>query len=293
MWEKIVAFFMSIIAFFASLFGFGTEEKSYEYKSLSYGNHERQVLDLKIPKENDGEIGLVLFIHGGAWIAGDKESYKGGVKAAAETYGFAGAAINYRYISETVSIHDILDDIDLALKCIKQKGEENGVNINKVLLTGDSAGGHLSLLYAYSRAETAAITPAAVVSNSGPADLTDENFYINNAMGDEEFVAGLFSYASGKSFSYSERANAKEALEKVSPLFYVNENTVPTVINHGMKDSIVPYSNAVALDAKLTECGVTHVLNSYPNSDHDLGSDQTNKEIANDLLIEYCNTYLS
>ena len=293
MWEKIVAFFMSIIAFFASLFGFGAEEKSYEYKSLSYGSHERQVLDLNIPKENDGEIGLVLFIHGGAWIAGDKESYKGGVKAAAETYGFAGAAINYRYISETVSIHDILDDIDLALKCIKQKGEENGVNINKVLLTGDSAGGHLSLLYAYSRAETAAITPAAVVSNSGPADLTDENFYINNAMGDEEFVAGLFSYASGKSFSYSERANAKEALEKVSPLFYVNENTVPTVINHGMKDSIVPYSNAVALDAKLTECGVTHVLNSYPNSDHDLGSDQTNKEIANDLLIEYCNTYLS
>lgn len=293
MWEKIVAFFMSIIAFFASLFGFGAEEKSYEYKNISYGSHERQVLDLNIPKENDGEIGLVLFIHGGAWIAGDKESYKGGVKAAAETYGFAGAAINYRYISETVSIHDILDDIDLALKCIKQKGEENGVNISKVLLTGDSAGGHLSLLYAYSRAETAAITPAAVVSNSGPADLTDENFYINNAMGDEEFVAGLFSYASGKSFSYSERANAKEALEKVSPLFYVNENTVPTVINHGMKDSIVPYSNAVALDAKLTECGVTHVLNSYPNSDHDLGSDQANKEIANDLLIEYCNTYLS
>lgn len=293
MWEKIVAFFMSIIAFFASLFGFGAEEKSYEYKNISYGSHERQVLDLNIPKDNDGEIGLVLFIHGGAWIAGDKESYKGGVKAAAETYGFAGAAINYRYISETVSIHDILDDIDLALKCIKQKGEENGVNISKVLLTGDSAGGHLSLLYAYSRAETAAITPAAVVSNSGPADLTDENFYINNAMGDEEFVAGLFSYASGKSFSYAERANAKEALEKVSPLFYVNENTVPTVINHGMKDSIVPYSNAVALDAKLTECGVTHVLNSYPSSDHDLGNDQANKEIANDLLIEYCNTYLS
>ncbi len=293
MWEKIVAFFMSIIAFFASLFGFGAEEKSYEYRNLSYGSHERQVLDLNIPKDNDGEIGLVLFIHGGAWIAGDKEGYKGGVEAAAETYGFAGASINYRYISEAISIHDILDDIDLALKCIKQKGEENGVNINKVLLTGDSAGGHLSLLYAYSRAATAPITPAAVVSNSGPADFTDENFYINNAIGDEEFVAELFSYASGESFTYAERASAEEALKKVSPLFYVNENTVPTVINHGMKDSIVPYSNAVSLDAKLTEYGVIHVLNSYPNSDHDLGSDKANKEIANDLLIEYCNTYLN
>ncbi len=293
MWEKIIAFFMSIIAFFASLFGFNTEAKSYEYRNLSYGSHERQVLDLNIPKENDGEIGLVLFIHGGAWIAGDKEGYKGGVKAAAETYGFAGASINYRYINEEVSIHDILDDIDLALKCIKEKGEENGVNINKVLLTGDSAGGHLSLLYAYSRADAAAITPAAVVSNSGPTDFTDESFYINNAIGDEEFVAQLFSYASGQTFTYSERANATEALNKVSPLFYVNKNTVPTVINHGMKDSIVPYSNAVSLDAKLTEYGVTHVLNSYKNSDHDLGNDEANKDIANDLLIEYCNTYLN
>ena len=292
MWEKIVAFFMSIIAFFASLFGINYKTKSFEYWNLPYGEHERQVLDLNIPKDNDGEIGLVLFIHGGAWIMGDKESYKNGVKAAADSYGLAGASINYRYISEEVSIHDILDDIDRALECIRKKGEENGVKINKVLLTGDSAGGHLSLLYAYSRAKTAAITPACVVSNSGPADLTDENFYINNAMGDEEFVAKLFSYACGKTFTYAERATAKVELEKVSPLFYVNENTVPTVINHGMKDSIVPYSNAVSLNDKLTEYGVTHILNSYPNSDHDLGSDNENKEIANDLLIEYCNTYL-
>lgn len=293
MWEKIVAFFMSIIAFFSGLFGFGGEEKCYEYRNLSYGSHERQVLDLNIPKDNDGEIGLVLFIHGGAWITGDKEGYKSGVKAAAETYGFAGASINYRYISESIDLNDILDDIDLALSCIKQKGEENGVKINKVLLTGDSAGGHLSMLYAYSRAQTAAIKPAAVVSNSGPADLTDENFYINNAMGDEEYVSLLFSYASGQKFNYADRESAKDALEKVSPVFYVNKDTVPTVINHGMKDSIVPYSNAVTLDAKLTQNGVTHVLNSYPNSDHDLGNDAANKKIANDLLIEYCNKYLN
>lgn len=293
MWERIVAFFMSIIAFFTGLFGMGGETKSYQYRNLSYGSHERQVLDLNIPKDNDGEIGLVLFIHGGAWITGDKEGYKSGVKAAAETYGFAGASINYRYISEDVDIHDVLDDIDLALRCIKQKGEENGVKINKVLLTGDSAGAHLSLLYAYSRAQNAAIKPAAVVSNSGPSDLTDEKFYINNAMGDEEFVSLLFSYASGQKFEYADRNSAKAALEKVSPLFYVSEDSVPTVINHGMKDSIVPYSNAVSLDAKLTQYGVTHVLNSYPNSDHDLGSDEANKKVANDLLIKYCNTYLN
>lgn len=293
MFEKIIAFFMSIITFFLGLFGISLESKSHVYRDLAYGDHERQVLDLNIPKENDGEIGLVLFIHGGAWIGGDKGSYENGVKTASDTYGFASASMNYRYISDEIDFYDILDDIDSALACIKAKGAENGVNINKVLLTGDSAGGHLSLLYAYSRAATAPITPAAVVSNSGPTDLYDDNFYINNALGAPDVLADLFSDGCGQNFTYAEKVSAQQALMKASPVYYVNENTVPTVINHGMKDSIVPFSNAQSLDAKLTEYGVSHHFNIYPNSDHDLGADKENKTIANELLIEYCQTYLN
>ena len=291
MWEKIVAFFMSIITFFMSLFGLGSIN-SYEYRDVAYGTHERQVLDLNIPKETDGEIGLVLFIHGGAWIAGDKSSYENGVRSAADTYGYAAASINYRYISDTVSFADILDDIDAALARIKEIGIENGVNINKVLLTGDSAGGHLSLLYAYSRAETAPITPAAVVSNSGPTDLYDNNFYINNALGDAEVLAGLFSDGCGKEFTYAERESVKQELMEASPVYYVNENTVPTIICHGMKDTIVPYSNAVTLDARLTECGVTHDFVSYPNSGHGLESDEEQAKYAEELMFEYLRNYV-
>lgn len=295
MWDRIVSFLLSIVAFFAGLFGLDAlvEKKCYEYRDLSYGTHERQVLDLNIPKENDGEIGLVLYIHGGGWVGGDKDVYESGIENASEKFGFASAAINYRYISEDIDIHDVLDDIDAALECIKQKGKENGVDINKVLLTGSSAGGHLSLLYAYSRAEAAPIKPAAVVSDCGPTDLADENFFVNNALGDEEFMSLLFSYACGKSFTYAERESARQELLAVSPVSYINENTVPTVINHGVKDSIVPYSNAVSLDAKLTEYGVTHYFNSYPNSDHDLGSDKSNRKLADTLFAEYCNTYLN
>lgn len=292
MFERIIAFIMSIIAFISGLFGFGGSSKVESFKDLSYGTHERNVLDLYVPKENDGEIGLVLFIHGGAWIMGDKSGYESTAKNAAINYGYATASINYRYISETVSILDIIDDIDLALECIKEKGNELGVNINKVLLTGDSAGGHLSLLYAYKRGDSAPIKPAAVVSNSGPTNLTDEAFYINNSMGSEEYIASLFSYACGVNFTYAQRAEAQAALALVSPITYVSEKSVPTVINHGMKDTIVPYSNALALDKALTAAGVTHELNSYPNSNHDLGDDKANKEIASKLLIEYAETYL-
>ncbi len=294
MWERIVAFFMSIIAFLAGLFGIdmNTGNSDYVYKDFAYGSHERQVMDLYLPEENDGEVGLVLLIHGGGWIAGDKDEYDSALKTACNDLGYAAAAINYRYISETVDMHDIIDDIESSLAKIKETAASKGIAINKVLLTGSSAGAHLSMLYAYSEKDRAPITPVAVVSNCGPTDLTDENFYINNDLGDEEFVSLLFSYACGQKFTYAERADAAEALKAISPVYYVDEGSVPTVINHGEKDTIVPYSNATSIVEKFKQYGVTHYFNSYPNSGHELGKDEDNIKIANDLLFEYLRTYL-
>lgn len=299
MFEKITAFFMSIIMAILNFFGLGGllggNTNSYDcqqFKNYAYGTHERQVYDLFIPNDASGDLGMVLFIHGGAWIAGDKESYEGGSAYCATGLGLAGAAINYRYTDENIDASDILDDIDAALASIKAKGAEVGVNINKVLITGDSAGAHLSLLYAYSRKATAPITPVAVVSNSGPTDLYDDNFYHNNALGDEAVLSGLMSKISGQSFTYANKEDAKDALLKASPVNYVSADCVPTVINHGDSDSIVPFSNAQTLDRLLTEYGVEHVLNVYKNSDHDLGNDEEAKKIANDLLFGYVERFL-
>ena len=293
MFEKIIAFFMSIINFFLGLFGLGgTEPACQKFFDLSYGTHERQVVDLFIPDDASGDLGLVLFIHGGAWIAGDKESYEGGMEYGATELGIATASVNYRYISDDVDLLDVLDDIDDALAVIKDKGNEVGVNINKVLLTGDSAGGHLSLLYAYARKNTAPVTPVAVISNSGPTDLYDDNFYHNNAIGDQTVVCDLLSKACGQRFTYDTKESAMTALYSVSPIAYVSADCVPTVINHGTADSIVPFSNAVTLDALLTQYGVEHVLNIYDGADHDLGKDDEAKKKADELLFGYIDRFL-
>ena len=259
---------------------------------MSYGTHERQVVDLCVPEGASGDIGLVLFIHGGAWIEGDKKSYEGGMNYGASSLGIATASVNYRYISENVDLLDVLDDIDAALAKVKAKGAEVGVNINKVLLTGDSAGGHLSLLYAYARKSTAPIAPVAVISNSGPTDLYDDNFYHNNALGNEAAISDLMSKACGQKFTYETKESAKDALYSVSPVAYVSADCVPTVINHGNADSIVPFSNALALDALLTQHGVEHVLNVYNGADHDLGKDDAAKDRADELLFGYIDRFL-
>lgn len=296
MFEKIIAFFIAIINFFMSLFGLGEiGGQQYDCQSfldLSYGTHERQVVDLCIPNNAKGDLGLVLFIHGGAWIGGDKESYASGMNYGASNLGIATASVNYRYISDDVDLLDVLDDTDAALAKIKAKGTEAGVNINKVLLTGDSAGGHLSLLYAYARKKTAPIAPVAVISNSGPTDLYDDNFYHNNALGDEAVISDLLSKACGQRFTYETKESAKAALYSVSPVAYVSADCVPTVINHGNADTIVPFSNAQALDALLTQYGVEHVLNVYDGADHDLGKDEDAKDKADELLFGYIDRFL-
>lgn len=296
MFDKIIAFFMAIITAILNFFGLGGLVKpDYDcqaFLDMSYGTHERQIVDLCVPDDASGDIGMVLFIHGGAWIAGDKESYTSGMNYGASSLGIATASLNYRYISEDVDILDILDDIDAALAKVKQKGAEVGVNINKVLLTGDSAGGYLSLLYAYARKATAPITPVAVISNSGPTDLYDDNFYHNNALGNTAEMSDLMSKACGKRFDYANKASAMAELYSVSPVAYVSADCVPTVINHGDSDTIVPFSNALTLDALLTQYGVEHVLNVYKGADHDLGKDDEAKARADELLFGYIDRFL-
>ena len=297
MWTTITAWFSAVCMFFASFFGIPLSDgevknNGYTYINMEYGHHERQVVDLYLPENSDGEVGLILLIHGGAWIAGSKEAYNTTAANYLERYGCAVAALNYRYISRVFDIHDELDDIEDCLGRIKSVASEKGITLNGVLLTGSSAGAHLSMLYAYARKDTSPITPKAVINYSGPTDFTDDNFYHDNPLGSENTMAELFSDACGKRFKYKNRSKAYNELMAVSPVAYVSADTVPTVINHGAMDTVVPYSNAETLVEKFNEYGVTYDLNIFRNSNHGLESDPENTRIAEELFDKYMMTYI-
>ncbi len=300
MLDKITAFFMSVVTFILSLLGLGMKkENAYVYKNISYGCHERHKLDLYLPTDCGDDMGLVLYIHGGAWIGGDKDGYFETLEHMAEKYGVACAAVNYRYISDKVTLLDIMDDIDAAMECIKAKGKRHGIDINRSILTGGSAGGHLSLLYAYSRVEGSAIPPVAVMSDCGPTDLSDDYYFYNgdldkiNGLGGYEVIAQLLSWGAGVEMTFETKDNFAEQIAAVSPLTYVTKASVPTIINHGMVDDVVPFRNAVMLEAKLAELGVEHVFNVYPNSGHGLEKDPESAQRAQQLFGEYIEKYVA
>jgi len=294
MLQKIISILMAIISFIASLLGFGQSSKSYVYKDLSYGKEECQTLDLYIPKKAGETCGLILNIHGGAWIEGDKSECGDDIlRYMSEDLGFAAATINYRFISDSVNVLNILDDIDAALKAIKAKGNENGISINRVMLRGVSAGAHLALLYGYKKTQTAPMKISFITAYCAPTDLADKGFYsASSTLGSSDFIYSLMSKACGYTFNERTFAFAVPKLRAASPITYVSASCPPTIIAHGKKDTTVPYSNALILDSALSAVGVKHDFVSFPNSDHALSGDKECSDAVDELVLNYLNTYL-
>ena len=78
----------------------------------------------------------------------------------------------------------------------------------------------------------------------------DENFYSKTTLK----VDFIFSFLTNKIITKSNYLNKCKFLNDASPINYINEFTVPTITAHGVKDSVVPYSNAITLH---------NILNQY------------------------------
>ena len=255
--------------------------------SESYGTHERQKYEIFMPWEHDADFGVVLFIHGGAYTSGDKSGYWEQCEKLS-SQGYAAATMNYRYKSADISLNDILDDIDACLESIKDLGAAWGINISRVLLRGYSAGGHLAMLYAYSRKDTSPIPVTACVSDAGgPADCTDPYFYRNNILFDAEGGAAFMSEACDKYFTFATRNDAKKELLAISPLTYIGKGTVPTLLSYGYLDTIIPYQHGADLAATLYNNGCTLHFVEYGNSDHSLNNDSKKEKETEELFEQY------
>ena len=257
-------------------------------KDISYGEYgERNLLDIAFP--NNKTQSLVVFIHGGGWIGGSKANY---AEEFAKKYddGYVYAAINYRYASEEYHCNDILDDIQKAMLKIKDVCKGNGYTINKVAFFGHSAGGHLSLQYAYKMKDVCPFNIGFVSSLSGPTDLSDEKYITDTIIGSTYYE--LASYMTGIDIDETNFKDNKEALLDVSPISYIDK-ACPTIICHGESDTVVPLSNALTLKEKLDATNIAHEFFLYGGgSDHALENDKKTDRQYEQKFKEYKAKYL-
>ena len=262
-----------------------------EFRNLVYGaDPVRQSLNLWLPQGVSGDTPLILYIHGGGWIAGDKEAHDAQCVQDCLKYGIPVATMNYRYtLLGAVSIYEILDDVSAALSKIKSVAAGSGLNVVKFMPVGYSAGAHIALMYAYTRQASAPVRPVCVFSNSGPTTLWDE--YLVPFYPEDQMILVLGALC-GQPFTKETAEQAAPAMMAASPSGNVTAETVPTVICHGQKDTVIPYADAQILDNQLTTYGVTHTFLTFPNSGHGLEADPDMAAQAAEVYDSYVQTYL-
>lgn len=111
---------------------------------IAYASSNRNSLDLYIPHGND--FPLILFIHGGSFVAGDRKEFP--YRQIGETFqrlGFGCAVISYRLMRDSVWPAQPRD-VAAAIRWLKDNIESYGGNRNKLYIVGHSAGGHLAAL---------------------------------------------------------------------------------------------------------------------------------------------------
>lgn len=122
------------------------------FTDLPYGTDPKwQVLDIYRPGNSvayqtaPGKLPVIISVHGGAWIYGDKERYQFYTMSLAE-HGFA--VVNYTYrLAPEFKFPAGLEDLNLVVKFVIKNAEQYGLDINNIFAVGDSAGGNYLGLY--------------------------------------------------------------------------------------------------------------------------------------------------
>lgn len=116
------------------------------YRDLSYGPHGKwSLLDLYVPKEAERPVPVIVSVHGGGWVYGDKEVYRFYCSDLARR-GFAVVNFNYR-LAPKHKFPAALEDTDAAFRWTLAHAEEYGLDASRVFAVGDSAGAHMLGLY--------------------------------------------------------------------------------------------------------------------------------------------------
>ena len=225
---------------------------------IKYGRHTRNTLNMALPANRTDSTPVVIFIHGGAWMFGDKSVHLAEMEKFAQA-GIACASINYRFASELTGVHHpaLPNDVKAAVDFIASKASLWGISANRFGLVGQSAGGHLALLTSYTLNNDGRIKACA--SWAGVVNLLDE---AQMAIAGAPLVSKTYVGCGLKS------ANDTLRYREASPYFMATSESVPTFFLQGTKDIAVPYSSVVNMQQRLAELGVENQMKVFDGGGH-------------------------
>lgn len=257
------------------------EEDGSIYQDIVYDEENELSYTLYIPATADKttDQGLILFVHGGGWDAGSRGELEFMCRQYAKE-GYICATLDYTLIPDddtSITMETILDDIEHCTGHIVDTAADLGYTITQMATGGESAGGHLSMLYAWSRTQTSPLPVKLIIDICGPTDFHASSWIGQSYVyGSESQISRMVSKNTGVSISYEELENgeAEDAIAAISPLTYINENSCPIILNYGGVDTAVSSVHQELLLEKLEEYHVPYDYFFYPNTGHGLYAEE-------------------
>lgn len=237
---------------------------------LTANNMELKV-DVYRPRPVTDPVPVVVYIHGGGWVNGSRA---GAVLQTLPYLEMGFAVVNVQYRLARVSLAPAaVEDCRCALRWVVNNAKQFGFDTSRIVVTGHSAGGHLSLTTGMLAASagldrecngTDEVPVAAIVNWYGITDVVD-----------------LLDGPNQKGYAVmwlGSMPDREEVARRVSPLSHVRRNLPAILTIHGDADPTVPYSHAQRLDEAMKKAGAKHQLLTIPGGKHGGFSAEENKK---------------
>jgi acetyl esterase/lipase len=234
-------------------------------------------MDIYLPANKGKETAVLINIHGGGWNHGVKESQTG--FSSFFKAGYAVANIEYRLTGQATAPAAV-QDARCALIYIVKNAKVLNIDVNKMVVMGGSAGGHLALM------------AGMLGSNHLFDNNCDHGFNIKvAAIIDKYGIADVWDWAYGKNSTsksatkwLGDKAKDEAFAKSLSPVNYVDKNNPPVFIVHGDADPTVPYQQSADLYRKLKEAGVVTEFMTVPGGMHGKFEKEKNTEISRAIM---------
>lgn len=190
----------------------------------------------------------IIFFFGGGWKSGSATQFYHHSKYLADR-GMVAISADYRVKNKNgTSPKEAVSDAKSAMRWLKQHAKSLGINPNKIVAGGGSAGGHLA-------ASTATITKF----NDPNDDLT---------ISPMPTALALFNPVYDNSAEGWGYKTVKDYWQDISPLHNLNKNTPPTIVFLGTKDDLVSVKTAEKFKNTMLSLGLRSELYTYEGQKH-------------------------
>lgn len=267
-----------------------------KYLDLTYADQSpSQKLDIYLPPEGDGPFPTIIFIHGGAFIMGDKRDVQLLQAIDGINRGYAVVSVEYRLAGEA-RYPAALFDTKAAIRFLRANASEYKLDGRRFALYGDSAGGHYVVM------------AAATQGNPAFEDFSMGNDSCSSAVQVVASRFGVYDFALEKRASQTNPPTADTNWDKyerqllgtssdeiigllhfTNPLNFIDKDFPPIFVQHGSDDKTVPVIHSYLLVDKIrTVCGQDRVkVDILDGYDHGGIDARWNQKENDDIVFDF------